>query len=124
MTRQNVDDQISAFIYIHIHIKSDSSILLIACLVLKVFTVLDVATFEDLMQFVRKEEGRYACSICNIFSHKWKDNVKNHIESKHYKGVFVHTCAVCGELCQSKNQLQKHRAKYHRHDRLQKISVL
>lgn len=73
-----------------------------------------MTSFDDLMMYVRRDEGRYSCSICNTFSHKWKDNVKNHVEAKHFVGQFVHTCSLCGVEFGSKYRLQQHRSREHK----------
>ena len=81
-------------------------------------TLSGVNCFDDLLQFVVREpsgQTGYRCSICQQFSHKWKDNVKNHVEAKHFNGAFVHTCNVCGDNnFTTKYSLQQHRSRVHR----------
>ena len=46
-----------------------------------------VTCYEDLLQYVVRTEGGYQCS-CGGFSHRWKMNVQNHLESIHFPGHF------------------------------------
>jgi len=66
----------------------------------------------DLLQFViphtfEEEGGRtgYLCAICLQFKHIYKANVRNHVESKHFKGQFVYKCEICGSIKNSKQDL-------------------
>ena len=82
---------------------------------LRIYLFSEISTFEDLLQFVERDylNQRYYCTICTHFSHKWKANVKNHVESKHYNGQFVHTCADCGDTFNNRNTMQRHRSQVH-----------
>jgi len=86
------------------------------------FFVLEIATYEDLEKFISKDvvSAKLFCTICHQFSHKCKDNVRNHVEAKHFKGYFSHTCNVCGEVCVSKIALQTHRGKFHKEEKYQR----
>jgi len=79
-------------------------------------------TFQDpseLLQFVEHDKSdisrrRYVCTICNIFYHQNKSNVRNHVECKHFPDSFVYNCEFCGSSLPSKAALQKHKHKVHR----------
>jgi len=71
-------------------------------------------TREDLLRYAVKDDlsARYFCSICRIFSHSCsRQNVVDHIESKHFKGALAHFCDLCGQQCSTKNALKGHRKK-------------
>ena len=64
------------------------------------------------MKYAVKDEtsSRIFCTICRIFSHACsKSNVVDHIESKHFNGVFFHFCQTCGKYCKTRNALKGHR---------------
>jgi len=76
----------------------------------------EVASYEDLLQFVTRDATnpqKYACCLCPNFVHKSRTNVKNHVESIHFKGRFVHTCADCGKTFPTRNAIQRHRSDVH-----------
>ena len=75
----------------------------------------------DLLQYViphtfEEEGGRpgYLCSICLQFKHIYKANVRNHVESRHFKGQFVYKCEVCGEHKNSKQDLYACKSEHNR----------
>ena len=78
----------------------------------------EVTSFDDLLRYVLKDGGRYHCTLCNLFTHKWKDNVKNHVEAKHFNGAFVHTCDMCGLEFGTKYKLAQHRSKAHKKEKI------
>ena len=71
-----------------------------------------VTCYEDLLQYVVRTEGGYQCS-CGGFSHRWKMNVQNHLESIHFPGHFVWNCDLCGEQAKTRNGLSQHKSKFH-----------
>ena len=71
-----------------------------------------VGSYEDLMQYVSKVEGRYIC-CCGAFSHQCKMNMKNHVESIHFPGLFKWNCEICGYEAKTRNILGMH--KYRKH---------
>merc|ERR1719369_1718137 len=54
-------------------------------------------SMDDLEQFVAKDEAtvKWFCIICSKFSHASKNNVINHVESKHFSGAISHFCHLC-----------------------------
>jgi len=67
---------------------------------------------SDLLQFVlphlfEDDSGKtgFVCGICFQFKHIWKANVRNHVESKHFKGQFVYKCDICGAIKNSKQEM-------------------
>jgi len=71
-----------------------------------------VGSYDDLMLYVVKTTGGYAC-CCGSFKHQWKMNVQNHVESIHFPGLFKWNCDVCGEEAKTRNILAKHKSKFH-----------
>lgn len=71
-----------------------------------------VSCYEDLLQYVVRTEGGYQCS-CGGFSHRWKMNVQNHLESIHFPGHFLWNCDICGEQAKTRNGLSQHKSKFH-----------
>ena len=71
-----------------------------------------VENYDDLMLYVVKTSGGYAC-CCGSFRHQWKMNVQNHVESIHFPGHFKWNCEVCGEEAKTRNILAKHKSKFH-----------
>ena len=71
-----------------------------------------VGNYDDLMLYVVKTSGGYAC-CCGSFRHQWKMNVQNHVESIHFPGHFKWNCDVCGEEAKTRNILAKHKSKFH-----------
>ena len=71
-----------------------------------------VTCYDDLLQYVVRTEGGYQCS-CGGFSHRWKMNVQNHLESIHFPGHFVWNCDLCGEQAKTRNGLSQHKSKFH-----------
>ena len=52
---------------------------------------------------------KYACGLCNIFSHPSRSNVRNHLESRHFQGYFSYSCDICGKVLGTNNALEAHR---------------
>ena len=66
---------------------------------------------EDLKTYVMLDPStklRY-CGICNNFSHKALGNVRDHIESKHFKDHFIYSCDKCSRQFPTKMALFKHK---------------
>ena len=82
----------------------------------------DVASYEDLDKMIGKDvlTNKLICTICRQFTHRCKENVRNHVEAKHFKGFFVHNCKMCGEPCPTKIALQTHRRIFHREEKYQR----
>ena len=71
-----------------------------------------MSCYEDLLQYVVRTETGYAC-CCGGFAHRWKMNVQNHLESKHFLGHFTWNCDICGETTKTKNGLSQHKSRFH-----------
>ena len=55
-------------------------------------------TPQDLDQYVMsaEDDGSFYCGICNhSVSQMRKDNLRRHIESKHFPNVFSYQCSEC-----------------------------
>jgi len=63
---------------------------------------------EDLYRYVGPMpdgSNSFICLICTSYSHKKRANVRNHIETKHFKGVFIYQCDICQQFKRSKTEL-------------------
>ena len=69
------------------------------------------STFEELDQFIRRENQEYFCSICLGFRHKSTASIRNHLESKHFNGKFSHPCPHCPAILNTRKALENHRRK-------------
>jgi len=74
---------------------------------------------SELLQFVAKETSdigktKYVCTLCNKFSHLYRTNVRNHVESKHFPNMFSYECEHCGQSFPTKSIVQQHRHKVHK----------
>ena len=71
---------------------------------------------EQLMEYVARDPltGKYSCKICANFSHQWKSNTRNHVETKHFPTYFVYACDHCSETFNTRMQLYAHRSQKHR----------
>jgi len=67
---------------------------------------------QDLDQFLAKDAAtnKYICSICHVFSHRGRTNVRNHIESRHFLGCFSYTCTTCGKTLNTRRALEVHKS--------------
>jgi len=66
-----------------------------------------ISCMEDFDQYI-KRDGLYAqCSLCGGSRNKSITNVRCHVESKHFPGIFSYTCAYCAKVLYSK-MLQPH----------------
>ena len=50
--------------------------------------------------------GKFQCNICGYVASVY--NVKRHVESKHFPGVFEYSCDQCEENFNTKSKLQNH----------------
>lgn len=73
---------------------------------------------DDLLQYVSPDaqDGKtsYICSLCEKFRHKFRANVRNHVESQHFRGAFMYPCDICGMESQSKQELYSHKAAHNK----------
>ena len=80
-----------------------------------------VKEWDELLRFANKEvAGRkvsplYKCSLCaKTLKKSSRNRIKEHIENKHFKGVFTHHCSLCNEVFVTKSQLRRHTKDAHR----------
>ncbi|XP_023339231.1 protein tramtrack, beta isoform isoform X10 [Eurytemora carolleeae] len=81
---------------------------------------------KDLLQFVHPLTngdpgfvcGGFVCGLCFKFKHVWRTNVRNHIESIHYKGHFVYNCDICGQVKNSKQDVYSCKSEHRRKSKL------
>merc|ERR1719347_171552 len=77
--------------------------------------VASVGSPTELLQYIVKTpEGGHTCGICFNFVHQSRSNVRNHVESEHFKNAFVYTCPECNKECISHQALLKHKSRYHK----------
>ena len=70
---------------------------------------------DELFAYVLEQNhGQHACGICYGFSHASKNNVRNHVEAKHYPNAFSYSCDYCGQQMKNKNCLNAHISRNHR----------
>ena len=74
------------------------------------FVGCDITSPEDFNQFIviQDDEKKLVCGICKSFAHKSRQNVRNHLESKHLKGYFTYSCDICGKAMNTNNSMQTH----------------
>ena len=72
---------------------------------------------EDLLNFCEKENGemsRWTCSLCYQFAHRSRQNVRNHVESRHYPNAFQYSCPSCDKVCYTMRAMEVHKSNVHR----------
>jgi len=72
---------------------------------------------EDLLSFCEKGEGemaRWTCSLCYQFAHRSRQNVRNHVESRHYPNAFQYSCPSCDKVCYTMRAMEVHKSNVHR----------
>ena len=72
---------------------------------------------EELLNFCEKEEGGrgwWTCSLCYQFAHRSRQNVRNHVESKHYPNAFQYSCPYCDKVCFTMRAMEVHKSSTHR----------
>jgi len=65
---------------------------------------------EDFDVYVSREGPLRICTLCGIFKNKSITNVRCHIESKHFPGVFNYTCPICAKSLHSSTSYRDHKA--------------
>ena len=70
---------------------------------------------SDLLQYVKKSvtDGKYHCSLCGVFSHKYSSCTRNHVESKHFPNAFAYPCDECDLILSTKTSFNLHRSRTH-----------
>ena len=69
---------------------------------------------KDLLQFVRKDlDGKYHCTYCEHFSHKYSSGARNHVESQHFPNLFTYPCTDCEMVFTTKSNFSLHRSRKH-----------
>jgi hypothetical protein len=75
-----------------------------------------VAAPEDLLEFCVRDqmEGKWSCTLCYQFVHRSRQNVRNHVESRHYPTTFQYSCPSCDKVCNTLRALEVHKSSVHR----------
>lgn len=68
----------------------------------------DFTASEDFDVYVAREGPLRVCSLCGVFKNRTITNVRNHIESKHFPGIFNYTCTICNKVLGSKTSFRDH----------------
>ena len=68
----------------------------------------EFSSTEDFDVYVTREGPLRVCSLCGMFKNKTITNVRCHIESKHFPGIFNYTCNICSKVCNSKTSFRDH----------------
>ena len=63
---------------------------------------------EDFDVYIARDGPVRICTICGLFKNKTITNVRCHIESKHFPGIFNYTCQICAKVCNSKTAFRDH----------------
>ena len=71
---------------------------------------------NELTKFLIRDEvdGKFYCSICNLFSHVKRSCVRNHVEAKHFPNTFTYDCPICAMTFNNKTSLNNHKANKHK----------
>ena len=78
--------------------------------------VLVVGTLDEAIEckMSKSETGNFwLCLDCD-YMHSHKTRVKFHVESNHIDSP-GHMCEICQKICPSKNALNIHRSRFHKH---------
>lgn len=75
----------------------------------------EITCREDFYQYlVDNMDGTFGCGLCNIIKpHKAKENIMQHIESKHFPDMFSYPCSECAVVLGTKKALYRHKQRYH-----------
>jgi len=70
---------------------------------------------QDLLQFVRKDhgDGKFYCTVCEKFAHKYSSGARNHVESQHFPNLFTYPCTDCEMIFSTKSNFALHRSRKH-----------
>eukprot|EP00092_Neocalanus_flemingeri_P007788 GFUD01008408.1.p1 GENE.GFUD01008408.1~~GFUD01008408.1.p1 ORF type:complete len:332 (-),score=86.07 GFUD01008408.1:2-997(-) len=71
---------------------------------------INIKSPEDLYVYCTKEvgESKWKCGICYQFSHMGRNQVRNHVESKHFPNTWQYNCKHCGSVSNTKKALDVH----------------
>jgi len=78
---------------------------------------------DDLYYYCVREDGdaKWKCSICDQFKHVGRNNVRNHVESKHFPTQFTYYCEYCEKTCHTKRALEVHNSEKHRYAKVAQL---
>ena len=80
----------------------------------KYATVVQRGTCESGEKTLHGEKTVIKCSLCEkIMRHGQIETMVRHIECKHFRGAFNHTCPVCQKSFDTKGVLNQHKTKEH-----------
>merc|ERR1712142_794830 len=79
---------------------------------------IDIKTPEDLYAYCLKEVGetKWKCGMCFQFSHMGRNQVRNHVESKHFPNTWQYDCKYCGNISKTKKALDIHMSVKHKNE--------
>ena len=78
---------------------------------------LELTDPRQLLEYVKKDEsegGKFYCTLCLGFSNATRGCVRNHVESKHFKGNFIYSCDLCLETFTTRTILNNHKSRKHK----------
>jgi len=83
----------------------------------------NITSPDDLYLFCSKEVGetKWKCNICLQFKHGGRNQVRNHVESKHFPNQFQYNCEYCEKSCSTKKGLEVHISEKHRYTNTKNI---
>ena len=55
--------------------------------------------------------GMISCKLCSIYRNRTVTNVRMHIESKHFPGLFAYTCSMCSREFNTTLAYTRHKKK-------------
>ena len=75
----------------------------------------EITCREDFYQYlVDNMDGTFGCGLCNaVKPHKAKENILQHIESKHFPDMFSYPCPECSVVLGTKKALYRHKQNHH-----------
>lgn len=77
----------------------------------------NVSTYEEFEIYgVKNENNTLTCSLC-YKELKGPEQLRRHVENKHFKGTFKYTCNNCKEVKFTKCAMKEHQIKKHNHSK-------
>ena len=75
----------------------------------------NISKYADLDQYIQRnvDNGRCVCLICS-YSYPQFQNVKNHVESKHFPNSFTYSCPYCSKVFGTNQAYMTHKSRYHK----------
>ena len=80
----------------------------------------DLGKYVNVIMVRGKESGkrrkRFQCSLCGKLMDRANDRMIAHIEAKHFRELFTHTCDVCQKTFKTKAILMTHMKQIHKNN--------